>query len=60
MTAYLWMLKACHTTALNWRRLSSEEEENMAFNSIVMKFKIDKEAKDKPVVSRVSKDGGKL
>ncbi|MCA8457458.1 hypothetical protein LGN04_26485 [Burkholderia multivorans] len=62
MTAYLWMLKACHTHGVELAKALkiAEEEENMAFNSIVMKFKIDKEAKDKPVVSRVSKDGGKL
>ncbi|MCO8395307.1 MULTISPECIES: hypothetical protein [Burkholderia cepacia complex] len=62
MTAYLWILKTCHNYGIDLTKglKAAQREENTAFNSIVMKFKIDKEAKDKPVVNRVSKDGGKL
>lgn len=38
----------------------AEEEDNQEFISFAMKLKLERTTKDKPVVSRVSKDGGKL
>ena len=38
----------------------AEEEENQEFVSFAMKLKLEQTTKDKPVVSRVSKDGGKV
>ncbi|MGU4699054.1 hypothetical protein K6L09_20525 [Burkholderia cepacia] len=61
-TAYLWMLKSCHLQGVDLSKglKLAEEEGNTAFNSFVMKLKLDRDAKPKPVVSRVAQDGGKI
>ncbi|MCW5156459.1 hypothetical protein [Burkholderia cenocepacia] len=61
-TAYLWMLKSAHLQGVDLSKglKLAEEEGNRAFNSFVMKLKLDKDAKPKPEVSRVAQDGGKI
>lgn len=60
--AYRQMLEAAHYHGADLVKAIpvAEEEGNQEFNSFAMKLKLEKTTKDKPVVSRVSKDGGKV
>lgn len=60
--SYRQMLEAAHYHGVDLVKAIpvAEEEGNQEFVSFAMKLKLEKTTKDKPVVSRVSKDGGKV
>lgn len=60
--AYVKMLESCRQHGIDLVKALkvAEDEGNNTFSSIVMKLKLERTTKEKPVVSRVSKDGGKI
>ncbi|KAB0640718.1 hypothetical protein F7R25_04255 [Burkholderia stagnalis] len=62
MEGYLKILEAAHYHGVDLVKAIpvAEEEENQEFVSFAMKLKLEQNTEDKPVVTRVSKNGGKL
>ncbi|CAD9227850.1 conserved hypothetical protein [Burkholderia cenocepacia] len=60
--AYVKMLESAHYHGVDLVKAIpvAEEEESQEFVSFAMKLKLEQTTKEKPVVSRVSKEGGKV